>query len=249
MKTHESAKVQSQEKMLEALFEYAATCNADNILEENPNEADQAPEDVFSQEFNIKMHKLIAKHDRQESLKRVRKKAAKYLPKVAVFIFILLGSFTLVVTSVHAWRVKALNTILNIRDKYTAIQSYDPNDGQAKNIATIPQDWDGYVPEYIPDGYKIERTEKHAMSQSIYFTNEENKAIRFTQYFKADTDLRIDTENTIVENIKINDSEAVIAQKQGFTSIVWEDDYLFYISGEAEKTELIKMVTSIKKIN
>jgi len=249
MRMHESSKLQAQEKMLAALFEYAASCNADNILAENPIEDDRAPEHVFPHEFNIKMNKLIAKHNRQELLKKERQKVTKYLPKAAIFLLVLLGSFTIAVSSVHAWRVKALNTILNIRDKYTAIQSYDQNNYQVQNTETVPQDWDGYVSTYIPDGYKIEKTEKRTMSQTILYTNEEKNTIRFIQYLNSDTDLRIDTENAIVENTKINNHDALIAQKQGLISIVWKDDYLFYISGEADKTELIKMVMSIRKIN
>jgi hypothetical protein len=63
MSEQESAKLQAKEKMLEALFEYAASCHVDNIIAENPVEDDSAPEFALPPEFDRRMKKLIAKHD------------------------------------------------------------------------------------------------------------------------------------------------------------------------------------------
>lgn len=132
MSEHESAKVQATEKILEALFEYAAACHVQNILAENPLENDPAPDLALPPEFDRKMKKLIARHDRKETFKKIREETVKFLPKAAIFLLVLLGSFTVVVASVQALRVTALNMILNIQHQFTSIQIKDINNGQTK---------------------------------------------------------------------------------------------------------------------
>jgi hypothetical protein len=102
------AEVHAKEKMIEALFEYAAACHVDYILDENPVKEDSSREFTLPPEFDKKMKKMIARHERKESLKTLRKKTIKYLPKAAIFLLVLIGSsFTIVVASVEALRVKA----------------------------------------------------------------------------------------------------------------------------------------------
>jgi len=110
----ESAKVQAKEKMLEALFEYAAACHVDNILVENPIDDDPALDLALPPEFDRKMKKLITRYDRKETFKKIRKRTVRLLPKAAIFLLVLLGSFTIAVANVQALRVKALNIILNV---------------------------------------------------------------------------------------------------------------------------------------
>lgn len=246
MSEQKSAKVQAEEKMLEALFEYAAACHVDNILAEYPPEADS--DIAFSPEFDRKMKKLIARHNRKEVLKNIRKKTVRILPKAVIFLLILIGSFTIAVVSVEAWRVKALNIIMNTQNQYTSIQTKDENNGQTKQIdEQIPQDWSGYSPNYIPHGFKVDRTEKRETREIIYFANEQGQIIEFIRYLGRSTDLRIDTEGAAVQNILIHNSEALLAEKQGLVTIVWTDEYLFSLIGEADKEEMIKMAESITK--
>jgi len=248
MTKHESAKVQAEEKMLEALFEYAAACHVDNILDEYPVKDDLAPDFAFLPEFDKKMKKLIAKHNRKEALKTIRKKTVKILPRAAIFLLVLIGTLTIVVTSVEALRVKALNIIMNIQNQYTSIQTKDGNSGHPKQSnAQIPSGWTRYAPNYIPHGFKVDRTEKRETRELIYFINEQGQIIEFIRYLDSNTDLRIDTEGAAVQNIWIHNSKALLAEKQGFVTIIWTDEYLFSLIGEADKAEIIKMAESISE--
>ena len=248
MSEHESAKVQAKEKMLEALFEYAAACHVENIIAENSIEDDSAPDFALPPEFDRKMKRLIARHDRKETFNKIRKRTVRFLPKAAIFLLVLLGSFTIVVASVQALRVKALNIILNIQNQYTSIQTKDENNGQTKQATEqIPPNWSGYVPNYIPHGFKVVKTEERDMLNAIYYSNEQGQTIRFTQYRSSDTDLRVDTEDATVQNISIHNSDALLAEKQGLVSIVWKEEFLFSLIGEVDKAEMIKMAESINK--
>jgi hypothetical protein len=125
MSENEIAKAQAKGKILDALFEYAAACHVDNILAEYPFEDDSNPEAFLSPEFDQKMKKLIARYDRKEKFKQIKRRAVIFLPRAAIFLLVLLGSFTIIVASVQALRVKALNIILNIQNQYTSIQTTD----------------------------------------------------------------------------------------------------------------------------
>lgn len=250
MRQQQFVKEQAKEKMLEGLFEYAAACHVENIISENPVEDDQDPEVILSPEFNRKMKNLISKYDKINKFKIFRKKTIKYLPNIAIFLLVILGSFTIVVASVQALRVKALNIITNIQEQYTSIQTIDENNDKAKTpIEQLPPEWDGYVPNYIPYGFKIINFEENNMFKVIYYANKQGQTIRFTQYLNSNSDLRIDTENANVQNISIDNSEALLVEKDGFTSIAWTRDFLFYLIGEADKNELINMANNIRKNN
>ncbi|EGW37200.1 DUF4367 domain-containing protein [Desulfosporosinus sp. OT] len=251
---HEIAKIKAQEKMMEALFEYAAVCHVENIILENPCEADSDPEISLTQEFDHKMKKLIASYNRKYLIKSLRQKTFMFLPKVVVFMLIVLGSLTIIVASVHALRAKALNLFLDIQEKYTDIQmkEINPNQTEQKRQITptqkeIPSNWNGYVPEYVPKGFIVVKTEENVVSMSIHYADDKGRTIRFNQYLNCDTDLRIDTENATLQHIFIHNSQALIFEKNGRVGVVWEDQSLFYIVGQAEQSEIIKMAKSLNK--
>ena len=76
--TKAQAKEKMNEKIFEALLEYAATCHVENIVEENQTGEEDL---VFtpSPEFNRRMKKLIAKNQRREQLKRLKTITVKFL--------------------------------------------------------------------------------------------------------------------------------------------------------------------------
>jgi len=248
MNEHETAKSQAEEKMLEVLCEYAATCHVNDILAEYPVEDDSDPEFKLPIEFERKIKKNIVKYVRKEKFNKIRNATVELLPKTGIFLLILLGSFTIMVASVQALRVKALNIILNIENQYTRIQTKDKNNSYAKLVdKQVLQDWSGYVPNYVPHGFIIDKTKENGIVNVIYYKNEQGHTIEFTQYITSNTDLRIDTEGAKVQNILIHSNDALLSEEQEIVSIVWKVDYLFSLIGEADKEEMIKMAESITR--
>jgi len=236
MDNQKFAKAQAKEKMLDGLFEYASICHIENILSENPIEKkiDLPPE------FDRKMKKLISKQSKQLKRLKFKQKTKKVLPRAAVFLLILLGSFTLLVNNVEALRVKVLNIFLNIHDQYTSFQA-------TKNNNTIPQNWNGYLPFYMPSGFEISKIEQNNLMDIIYYTNHQGQSIEFSQSKGDHSDMRIDTEDALVQNITINNSEALLAEKNGLISIVWRDEFAFCLIGNVDKSELIKVAKNVRK--
>ncbi len=244
--TKTQTKEKTKEKMFDAILEYAAACHVENIIEENK----LAEEDIEfnpSPEFEYRMKKLISDYERKERIKHIKNRSFKFVPKIAIFFFVLIGSLTLVITSVDALRVKAINLIVDIKDQYTGFTLEDIPDKTDQISNQIPPDWNGYYPNYVPEGFTIAGAEKRNVLSTIYFEDNQGKTIRFSQYSSTNTDLRIDTENADVQQILIHDIEALLVEKQGLVSIIWENEYLFYLTGEADKKELIKMAESVEK--
>lgn len=248
MNEQELARVHAKEKMLEAMFEYAASCHVDNIISEHPISDDLASDYFPTPEFDRRMKKMFARHNRMKLLNHLRRKTVKSLPKVAIFIMVLLGSLTVAVASVDALRVKALNLIMDFRSQYTGIKIEKDNPSQNKDInQQIPLDWSWYFPMYTPKGFNVTKTEERSASKLIYYINDRGQTIRFTQFLSNDTDLRIDTEDATVQDIMIHNSKALLVEKQGLVSVVWQDEYLFYLIGETDQAEIIKMANSLTK--
>ncbi len=248
MVEQDAVKAKVNEKKLEALFEYAAACHVENILAEYPVEDDFNPDFVLPPEFDRRMKKLIAKQERKIKLNRIRKKAVKYLPKVAIFFLIILGTLSITLVSVQALRVKSLNVILDIKNQYTSIKTNDENNLQNQEAKVqLPQDWKGYFPEYVPANFKIFNIEENSIVNIISYKNTQGQTIKFKQYISENADVRIDTENAQVQNIKIHNQDALVAEKEGLVSIAWKEDFLFLLTGEADVTELIKMANSVQK--
>ena len=256
MNEHETAKKQAQEKMLETLFEYAASCHIDNLIEATTHlEVSTDSELALSPEFDQKMKKIIESYNKKDKIKNFREKTIRFLPKAAVFLLIVIGSLTMVVASVEALRVKVINFFVNTHQKYTDVQlrenSPDQLNEQIQQMIPIqhqiPSDWDGYVLGYVPQGFNVVGTEEDSTSKTINYADQNGKTIRFTQYLSNATNLRIDTENAIVEHHSIHNSKAILAEKDGRVSIVWENEYLFYIVGKIDKSEIKKMAESVFK--
>jgi hypothetical protein len=250
MVEHDAAKAQVKEKKLEILLEYATACHIENMLAEYPAEDDFNPDFALPPQFDRRMKKLIAKYDRRIKLNRIRKKAIQYVPKAAIFLLILLGSLSIVVVSVQALRIKALNVILDIKDQYTSIETNGDNSPQnQQSNMQLPQDWKGYFPKYVPANFRISETKENGLVNRISYHNDQGQTIEFKQYISANADVKIDTENAQVQNIKIHNHDALVAKKDGLVSVVWKEDYLFSLIGEADTTEIIKMANSVQKNN
>lgn len=248
MNENKSAKDRAKEKMFDALLEYAAASHVERIIEENKiseEDLDFTP----SPELDKKMKKLIARHERHEKIKNFKKATLSFLPKAAIFLLVIVGSLTLAIASVDALRVKAFNLIVDMQDQYTGFRMQENTSGQIDPAhEQIPADWSGYIPGYVAEGFEVLDAEQDAVSYIIYYINNNGQTIRFNQILNLHTDLRIDTENAKLEQIMIHDNEALLVEKQGLVSIVWQDEYLFYIIGEADKAELVQMAKSLQRI-
>ncbi|EHL07730.1 hypothetical protein HMPREF0322_01624 [Desulfitobacterium hafniense DP7] len=250
-----SPKEAAQEKMMDALMEYAANCYKDHMLDTIDAEKEKFyQENTFPPELDVRMKKFFRRRQLKEDFLQAGKKGSQILAKVAVvFLAVCLSLGVLAATS-EAARVKILNFLIEAEDDFTKIRFQPGLEKEAQNdevshLEGIPEQWGNvYIPEYIPEGFKIVNTETYASTKIIYYANEQGEQIEFSQYTSETMELMIDTEDAQVEKVLIHGVEGLMSEKEGFTAVVWHNqEHSFYLASEIEREELIKMAKNVGK--
>ena len=84
------------------------------------------------------------------------------------------------------------------------------------------------------------------MYQFIEYTNEDGNIIMFEQSLGDNSQVGIDTENTETEIIEIKTYSGIYFENKGFKTIIFSNDtYVFILTGNLGKSELIKIAESI----
>lgn len=110
--------------------------------------------------------------------------------------------------------------------------------------------WEGaYAPTYIPVGFKLKSTD---FFTGIYYVD----YCKGKEYFSIDQIekggiLSLDTENAdYVKDIVINGNSGIFVLKNDECSVVWnENDIIFWVKGNIEPEEILKISEGLKPIN
>lgn len=239
-------KEKAKEMMLEAILEYAGACHAENIVEEMQGEKNEYMP-LFPSELDKRIKRIINQHNRKENLKELRRTSVRLLQKVAVIFLVASISFSVLLLGVEAFRVKVINLIMETTKEYTEIKSESPIEDAEKERLLEQKDLkEMYLPDYIPEGFKILKTELFSASKIIHYSNDKDQLIVFAQYNNENASIRIDTEEAKVEKIVINGSEGLLVEKEQLITILWHNDNSsFYLKSKTDKDLLIKMAESI----
>lgn len=96
------------------------------------------------------------------------------------------------VSSVEAYRVKWLNTVSSIKEKFIQIDTIEESTDSSDNI---PKDWGGkYYLTYLPAGYKLLQTVADDDFPILIYTNQNGNNIVFQQ-IQQGSSVRVDSEN------------------------------------------------------
>lgn len=188
---------------------------------------------VVTDELNEKINELIKKRKTPHYFtNRISK-------KIAVVIMILFIAITTTVVSVDALRETISDFFVEIYEQFSLIVfEEDKNESEFENIQI-------HLPNYIPNGYKMTVEEVNNLSVFCEYKNE-NDILIFEQSIVSGMQIGIDTENTYVETIFIDDGELLYYENKNEKSIIfYNDSYSYMISGKISKEELIKIAQSI----
>lgn len=195
----------------------------------------------FSDEFNKKMKKLIAKESRISFNHRKRISRALIAAIIATIIM-----FTGLM-SVSASRQKIIEFIETIFPKYTQVELSEESAPTPDTIETA------YTLGYVPDGYELEQYNQDEVSVFIEWENNDNSKIVFSQDI-LNGDFMFDNEH-IYEKTTINNYDAYILGDENNMIIHYTDgNYLFTVKISSSdknefKNELINIAKSIKTKN
>lgn len=223
-------KITNKELFINAFLEAEQITNKDYLNKDDFNFE-------FSDEFNKKMKKLIAKESRISFNHRKRISRALIAAIIATIIM-----FTGLM-SVSASRQKIIEFIETIFPKYTQVELSEESAPTPETIETA------YTLGYVPDGYELEQYNQDEVSVFAIWKNNNGDEIVFSQNL-LDSNISIDNEHEY-ETAELNGYTSYICGDDNLCSITWNDEnYRYVLATPSEfKDELIKMVENLREKN
>ena len=216
------------DKALDTLFEEASK----TILESDGMDT-EVEKVEFSSEHNENMDKLFRDMRRKERLRAFPKKAMRVAGIVILVVALISGT----IYSVEAWRNKFLNFMFDSEAPKTEIKFGDTKQEELyKERVHLG---------YIPDGFKLVENTVSPKNVFLVFANDK-------MYFQIKmSELRangsVNTKDGSAENININNYEGVFLKNKNENILIWHDSkYVFRISSNLDKYELVKIAENIK---
>ena len=187
-----------------------------------------------SEEFDKRMQKYFNKLDRKSKLNRFNLYAKRVCVSFIVVVFVAGVS----VMSVDAWRVKLFNMLTNRSETNTEIRFQ--NDNENKFIS------DEITLNYLPTGFQL--LENNCANDIIYLSFINGDKVFDVVCSPIQSALQSDPEEADSKSIKINNSDAVLTNKNGIVSIVWNDStYSYSVAGNLNEDELVNIATNVEK--
>lgn len=198
----------------------------DTIINPKQDELDRKIYSMINEQLGKKSSKLI----KQNKLK-------KLVLKVSIFILVLISGFVIPFIAVDAFREKVLNFYI---EKFNTHTTFTPNEDiysyvKLENIT------------YIPEGFNFTDEYKSQTSITYMFNNDLNKMINIT-FYEHDTSFSVDTENSEMFSLIINNENAYIYRKNDLVTLIFKyhgNPIMIYSNTELPNKELIKIADSI----
>lgn len=216
----------SFEKAFDMLLTDAAIIANENL---GASAGDDKNEPEFSAEHMRKMEKLF-----NSEFKKIRREKFITYSKRAACVLPLAFTVTAVsIFSVSAFRTKVINFVFNPGAINT---DYGYDDEQYSSYKD-----DNIELLYIPDDFvPVYNSEK---KDSFYLTFENNGLYYFTVVVNTTRGRsNTDTEEAVIETVRVNDKTAIYISNKNINSIIWNDEkYSYSVYGNIEKDELIRI--------
>lgn len=231
-----------QNKLMSAFYDYVGEHHIDNIcadidrlkVEIEKVEVPESLDDWFNQYIkNVK---------KQEKKKSMARKARKTSSRVAAILLILFVSLITLTLSVEAFRIQVYNLFFTDHEEYSSIRIKQGSTGD------VDIEWESYYyPTYIPEGFYVESIKESGNTRVIYFRNANNEYITFTQAPNG-AGFSLDTEDGIKREVVVNSNKAILTEKEGKNTLIWNDDEIsFYLTSTLEAQKLIFIAESLEK--
>ena len=227
--------VLTDEELDRLLIEYMPKANI--LLEQLEEERDKnMTPHVFSKHYRKNMKKIIKEYSRSPIQKQFAT-LGKYA--AGILILIILTNSVLII-SVEAYRENFFETMTNAYKKFTSIiiEVEKPSDD---NLSFIE-------PSYIPEGFELISDMQTDITMKIDYINNDDKIIVYRQSIITSGETRIDTENTLVEEIEIQNQKITYSFNKDAYNAYWNDNkFIYSIIAEVSFEEFVKIIEGIIK--
>ena len=219
----------------EALLQMAVTEADQRDLARLPS--NQEMNDAFqpSQRLEKKVEKTL--HQRQTA--RRRRTALRWARNAAVVVLGIWVVFTGALVPVQAVQQAAYSTLLEWKEEFTSL--FVSSDSAV--VTALPED---IQVTYLPEGYTLKSHVQNDLDCIFQYANSSNQLlIRLVQNYSQ---IDLDNEYSGYYTITFDDISALWIQNDSSMNVlIYEkDDYLFYLAGSMDISELIKIAQGIK---
>lgn len=235
------------DKIEDALFSYAGTCHINNIVQETSQFKENTNINPHQDELDRKIQDYIRNCRRKNKWLKgldILKKTSKFAAIVIISVAVL---FTVLVSSVDAFRVIFLNIFIEDKEEYSkiTIEKNDPNYEIINNLINNKELNNCYIPAYIPKNFSVVEIIQ-GNSTIITFMDTTSNLLIFEQSKDMSKEYMIDTEDANKENILIQGQNAVIIIKGKITTVLWQNnERVFNVCGQIDREEILKFCESL----
>lgn len=197
-------------------------------------------EHIFSEKFERRMKKLISRRS-----KPYYSFISTGLRRAACIVVMFLVVSITTVMSVEALRKPFLDFLASIFGDHTTIESV--------------LDLDGDYPETIEERYEItegledfvvESRDKDFVSYSVFYKNNSNDFLYFTQRTIINYKSEVNTENVSISYISIGENTALFfTDINGYNNLIWNmGQYIVELHSSIGKDALIEFANHVQKV-
>ena len=221
----------------EALLQMAVTEADQRDLARLPS--NQEMNDAFqpSQRLEKKVEKTL--HRRQTA--RRRRTALRWARNAAVVVLGIWVVFTGALVPVQAVQQAAYSTLLEWKEQFTSL--FVSSDSAV--VTALPED---IQVTYLPEGYTLKSHVQNDLDCIFQYANSSNQLLIQIRLVQNYSQIDLDNEYSGYYTITFDDISALWIQNDSSMNVlIYEkDDYLFYLAGSMDISELIKIAQGIK---
>ena len=221
----------------EALLQMAVTEADQRDLARLPT--NQEMNDAFqpSQRLEKKVEKTL--HQRQTA--RRRRTALRWARNAAVVVLGIWVVFTGALVPVQAVQQAAYSTLLEWKEQFTSL--FVSSDSAV--VTALPED---IQVTYLPEGYTLKSHVQNDLDCIFQYANSSNQLLIQIRLVQNYSQIDLDNEYSGYYTITFDDISALWIQNDSSMNVlIYEkDDYLFYLAGSMDISELIKIAQGIK---
>lgn len=221
----------------EALLQMAVTEADQRDLARLPS--NQEMNDAFqpSQRLEKKVEKTL--HQRQTA--RRRRTALRWARNAAVVVLGIWVVFTGALVPVQAVQQAAYSTLLEWKEQFTSL--FVSSDSAV--VTALPED---IQVTYLPEGYTLKSHVQNDLDCIFQYANSSNQLLIQIRLVQNYSQIDLDNEYSGYYTLTFDDISALWIQNDSSMNVlIYEkDDYLFYLAGSMDISELIKIAQGIK---
>jgi len=219
------------------------------LLEEHDKHAEEIAALEYPEELDIWFEDFIQTQQRKSKWQTLANIGEFLRKRAAILILITIFSTAFLALNVEAVRVKVLNTLIEINERYSEVKVVEDNpSGSTDYLDQIPKDWGSfYYPTYIPEGFEFDKAEGSSSIKTLFYLNQAVEQIIFNQY-SLSVNIRLDTENADVMDVDINGHPGVMIEKGDRIVVYWHtQERIFLLTAWLEKQVVLDMAQSVVK--